>query len=194
MESDRELRIGIDVTSGVDINLAWLRGQVDRDLQKDPFAPELREDIKDIRDCLIPELIVEHKLAEKHDGPSKQLDFTFFRVDGADLTVEHMQALIDFSREKLLPLLEFCFTKDDALAIATVTAFKKYFEKCRKKYNWGADVLSPDDNALRMSGKTYYGKSDKICSCKQGRLPCYHTVSDCVNIGCPIYHHAAEHI
>ena len=104
--------------------------------------------------------------------PKKQMDFTFMRGDFNDLQIEHMQALCEFSREKLVPLLEGCFTKNDCLAVATKSAFEAYFKSCKEKNGWDQNIISPyviggvgcPDKPLEL----------KPCSCKKSKLRCCH--------------------
>lgn len=146
---------------------------MDAKLEANPDAKPLKSAVSDVRDCLLAELFLEWKTTTP--APEKQMDVTFVRSDLKDLTVEHMQALCDFSRDKMIPLLDTCFSRADYLAIATKSAFTTYFENCRNKYGWGKNVICP--YKITSVGTILFGNSrPDTCSCKKGSPHCCHVV------------------
>jgi hypothetical protein len=162
----------MDVTTSLVLPLAWKRGPIDIALEAKGSSQVSRMDINNLRDCLMPEFILPIKLY----GPHKQLDFMFIRDDLKDLLVEHMQAILQFCRNKMLSLLNRCFTKEDVKAIATKTAFQEYFVSFKKSQGWGGGVVSPYE--VEEIGKVYQGASKKSCSCNQSKYGlCCHVQS-----------------
>jgi hypothetical protein len=114
----------MEVPGAVEIPLAWFRNPVDANLELLPSAKNLKHSVLSFRDCLAVELIIENQQL----GPHKTFDMTFVRGDLKDLYVEHTQALCGFCEDKMLPVLESCFTRAEYLAIATKQHFDSYFK------------------------------------------------------------------
>jgi hypothetical protein len=109
----KNVHTGLQVPGAVEMSLAWFRNIFDASLELAPSAKKLRRSVSDLRDCLVVELIMEHRQLRPH----KTFDMTFVRGDLKDLYVEHMQALCDFCTDKILPLLDGCVTRAQYVAI-----------------------------------------------------------------------------
>jgi hypothetical protein len=153
----------MNVTGYIGLPLAWKVGLVDSKIEVNKSGCDLKLEISDLRDCLIPELTMEIK----KNGPRRQFDYTFVRGDLKDLPIEHMQAILQFCREKMLPLLERCFTKEDVKVIAAKANFLTVFEQYKKKMGW-EDLFSPYDldNLGKVSQLSHGGYNMRKCRCK----------------------------
>jgi hypothetical protein len=126
----KNVHTGLQVPGAVEMSLSWFRNIFDANLELDPSAKNLRKSVSDLRDCLVVELIMEHRQL----GPHKTFDITFVRGDLKDLYVEHMQALCAFCTDKMLPLLDGCITRAQYVAIATKQNFETCFQQYKEKY------------------------------------------------------------
>ena len=81
-----------EISSAIDLTLAWIHGPWDTILKLNPAAKPLRREVVRLHDCFLPELTHEHN----SHGLHKQLDFTSVGGYLKNLTVQHMQAIIDF--------------------------------------------------------------------------------------------------
>jgi hypothetical protein len=99
------------------------------------------------------------------------MDFTFVRADFKDLEVAHMKVLTRFCRQKMLPLLEECFTKQEYQEIATKPAFESYFRKFEQAQS--IPIISPYD--MPEVGKLDVEGKYKLepCRCKKGHTCCH---------------------
>lgn len=122
----------MDIAGSLGLPLAWKRGAVDTMIEVDKSSCDLKPEISDLRDCLVPDM----KFDIEKDRPRRQLDYTFIRGDLKDLPVEQMLAILQFCREMMRPLVGGCFTKEDLKAIATKTKFSTFFEIYRGKGGW----------------------------------------------------------
>jgi hypothetical protein len=147
-------------------------------------AKNLKQSVSNFRDCLVVELIMEHRQI----GPHKTFDMTFVRGDLKDLYVEHMQALCGFCTDKLLPLLDGCVTREPYLAIATRQHFESYFKQYKKRCGWDENLVSPyevpsfggfnDMSTTPLALCLEPLKPPRRCSCKKSQeRPCCHLLT-----------------
>jgi hypothetical protein len=180
----KNVHTGLQVPGAVEISLSWFRNTFDANLELNPSTKNLKQSVSDLRDCLVVELIMEHRQL----GPQETFDMTFVRGDLKDLYVEHMQALCGFCTDKMLPLLDGCVTRAQYVAIATKQHFESYFQHYKERYGWDENLMSayevPTFGGFNDMSTTplasIEGPLDPLrrCSCKQNpERPCCHLLT-----------------
>jgi hypothetical protein len=165
---DRGFNPGMDAPASVGLPLGFHEMPVDQALERNPRAKNLSRDNKNIRSCLVNALLVKHM----REGPYKQMEFILFREDLMDLLPEHVQALADFSLDKLSQFIDTdkCYTKEDYMKVATKSAFNEYFERAKENYGWADEVISPYEIGGGI-GNTNLPKIECKCGkCKQSGI------------------------